>query len=48
MVLHNQYFLTFTTPRSTKKGGELRGFRVSTEQRNAEISHARDVWVPGR
>jgi hypothetical protein len=48
MVLHNQYFLTFTTPRSQKKGGELRGFRVSTEQRNAEISHARYVWVPGR
>ena len=48
MVLHNQYFLTFTTPRSTRKGGELRGFRVSTEQRNAEISHARDIWVPGR
>jgi len=48
MILHNQYFLTFTTPRSAKKGGELRGFRVSTEQRNAEIGHAQDVWVPGR
>jgi hypothetical protein len=48
MVLHNQYFLTFTTPRSSKKGGELRGFRTSTEQRNVEISHARDVLVPGR
>ena len=48
MVLHNQYFLTFTTPRSGKKGGELRGFRTSTEQHNVEISHARDVWVPGR
>jgi hypothetical protein len=48
MVLHNQYFLTFTTPRSAKKNGELRGFRVSTEQRNAEISHAREIWVPGR
>ena len=48
MVLHNQYFLTFTTPRSAKKGGELRGFRMSTEQRNVEISHARDVLVPGR
>ena len=48
MALHNQYFLTFTTPRSAKKGGELRGFRMSTEQHNVEISHARDVWVPGR
>jgi hypothetical protein len=48
MVLHNQYFLTFTTPRSTKKNGELRGFRVSTEQRNMELAHAREIWIPGR
>jgi hypothetical protein len=48
MVLHNQYFLTFTTPRSMKKKGELRGFRVSTEQHNVEIAHAREIWVPGR
>jgi hypothetical protein len=48
MVLHNQYFLTFTTPRSTKKNGELRAFHVSTEQHNVEISAARYVWVPGR
>jgi hypothetical protein len=48
MVLHNQYFLTFTTPRSTKKNGELRGFRVSTEQHNVEIAHTREIWVPGR
>jgi len=48
MVLHNQYSLTFTTARSTKKNGELRGFKVSTEQHNVEISAARYVWVPGR
>jgi len=48
MVLHNQYFLTFTTSRSTKKNGELRGFHVSTEQHNVEISAARYVLVPGR
>jgi hypothetical protein len=48
MVLHNQYFLTFTTPRSMKKKGELRSFRVSTEQHNVEIAHAREIWVPGR
>jgi len=47
MVLHNQYFLTFTTARSTKKKGELRGFRIDTEERNAEISHAGSVFVPG-
>jgi hypothetical protein len=48
MVLHNQYFLTFTTLSSTKKNGEYRGFRASTEQQNVEISGARHVWVPGR
>lgn len=48
MVLHNQYFLTFTTARSSRKNGELRGFHVSTEQHNVEISAARDVLVPGR
>ena len=48
MVLHNQYFLTFTTPRSIKKNGELRAFRVSTEQHNVEIAHASEISVPGR
>ena len=48
MVLHNQYFLTFTTLSSTKKNGEYRNFRGSTEQQNVEISGARHVWVPGR
>jgi hypothetical protein len=47
MVLHNQYFLTFTTERSKGKKGELRNFRVETEERNAEISHASAVFVPG-
>jgi len=48
MVLHNQYFLTFTTLSSNKKNGEYRNFRVSTEEQNVEISGARHVWVPGR
>ena len=47
MILHNQYFLTFTTARSKGKKGELRNFRVETEERNADISHASAVWVPG-
>lgn len=47
MVLHNQYFLTFTTARTEKKKGELRGFRVNTEQHNIDISAAREVFVPG-
>jgi hypothetical protein len=47
MILHNQYFLTFTVARSTKKNGELRGFRVTTEQSNTEISAARQIYVPG-
>ena len=47
MVLHNQYFLTFTTARSTKKKGELRSFRLSTEQHNVEIAAPRRIFVPG-
>ncbi|MBZ5503191.1 MAG: hypothetical protein LAN59_13300 [Acidobacteriia bacterium] len=47
MVLHNQYFLTFTTTRSGKHKGELRGFRVTTEQRHAEIAAPREIFVPG-
>ncbi len=48
MILHNQYLLTFTTARSLKKNGELRRFRVTTEQHNVEVSSAREVLVPGR
>jgi hypothetical protein len=47
MVLHNQYFLTFTTARAKAKKGELRNFRVETEEHNVEISHASVVLVPG-
>jgi hypothetical protein len=48
MILHNQYLLTFTTPRSNKKKGEFRKFRVTTEQSNVAISAADEVWVPGQ
>jgi hypothetical protein len=47
MVLKNQFFLTYSTDRSKKKGGELRSFRVHSEQRNVEIAHASKVFVPG-
>jgi hypothetical protein len=47
MVLHNQYLLTFTTARSKKTKGELRKFRVTTEQSNVDISAADMIWVPG-
>jgi hypothetical protein len=46
MVLNNQEWLTFSTPRSKKKGGELRSFRVRTEQRDVELSSAQKVFVP--
>jgi hypothetical protein len=46
-VLKNQFFLTYTTDRSKKKNGELRSFRVQTEQRDVEISHSNAVFVPG-
>lgn len=47
MVLHNQYFLTFTTPRSTRLKGELRAFKVTTEQTNVSLTAPSRVFVPG-
>lgn len=47
MVLRNQYFLTFSTNRSKKAKGELRTFRIKTEQKDVEISSADKVFVPG-
>lgn len=47
MVLRNQYWLTLAMPRSKKPKGDLRPFRVNTEQSNVEISSAREVFVPG-
>jgi hypothetical protein len=47
MVLHNQYFLTFTTARTNKAKGELRSFKVTTEQRNANVTAPSSVFVPG-
>ena len=47
MVLHNQYFLTFSTPRSTKKRGEFRNLKVTTEQRNVSITAQSEVYLPG-
>lgn len=47
MVLHNQYLLTFMTSRSKNSKGELRKFRVTTEQSNVDISAADMIWVPG-
>lgn len=46
-VLKNQYLLTFTTPRSEKKNGEMRQLQVRTEQRNVKLYHASQVFVPG-
>ena len=46
-ALKNQFFLTYATERSKKKGGELRSFRVHSEQRDVEISHPSKVLVPG-
>lgn len=46
-VLKNQYWLTFSTPRSEKKNGEMREIQVRTEQRKVKLSHAKQVFVPG-
>jgi len=48
IVLRNQYFLTLAMPRSKKTKGELRQFRVTTEQHNVEISAPQEVFVPGQ
>jgi hypothetical protein len=47
MVLHNQYFLTFATERSTKKHGEFRNLKVTTEQRDTSITVQSQAFVPG-
>ena len=47
MVLKNQYWLTYASERSKKPKGELRKFRVRTEQKNVEISSADRIFVPG-
>jgi len=47
MVLKNQYWLTWTTDRAKNAKGELRSFRVHTEQANVEISAPNKIFVPG-
>jgi hypothetical protein len=47
MVLHNQYFLTFNADRSTKKRGEFRSLKITTEQRNTSITAQTEIFVPG-
>jgi hypothetical protein len=46
LVLRNQYFLAWSTNRSKKEKGELRGFKVITEQHKVEITAAQKVYVP--
>jgi hypothetical protein len=47
MVLKNQYWLSYATPRSKKPKGELRSFRIRTEQKGVDISAADKIFVPG-
>jgi VWFA-related protein len=47
VVLNNQYWLKFDTPRSKKKNGEMRSIRVRTEQKDVDLSNATRVFVPG-
>ncbi|MGH9713663.1 MAG: hypothetical protein ACRD5M_10235 [Candidatus Acidiferrales bacterium] len=46
-VLKNQFWLTYSTERTKKRNGELRNFRIQSEQRDVEFSHASKVFVPG-
>jgi hypothetical protein len=45
--LENQYLLTFAIDRDRKKGGELRPFRVQTEEPSVKLYAAKQVLVPG-
>lgn len=47
VVLNNQYFLTFAVDRDRKKGGELRPFRVQTEEHSVKLYAAKEVLIPG-
>ena len=47
VVLNNQYWLKFETPRSKKKNGEMRSIRVRTEQKDVDLSTATRIFVPG-
>jgi hypothetical protein len=47
VVLNNQYWLKFETPRSKKKNGEMRSIRIRTEQRDVDLSAPLRVFVPG-
>src|ERR1700722_3551195 len=46
MILKNQYFLGFKMD-AVKGKGQLRSFKIKTEQKNVDISAADQVWVPG-
>lgn len=47
VVLNNQYWLKFETPRSKKKNGEMRSIRIRTEQKDVDLSTATRIFVPG-
>jgi hypothetical protein len=47
IALKNQYFLTFTTPRSEKKSGEVREIKVRVEQQKVKLDYPKEVFVPG-
>ena len=47
LVLRNQYFLAWPTNRAKNPKGELRGFKVTAERRDVEITAAQKVFVPG-
>ncbi len=46
VVLNNQYWLKFETPRSKKKNGEMRTIRIRTELRDVDFSAPLRVFVP--
>jgi hypothetical protein len=47
MILKNQYFLGFKMEAPKNAKGQLRSFKIKTEQKNVDISSADQVFVPG-
>jgi hypothetical protein len=47
VTLNNQYLLTLTIDRTKKKDGELRPFRIETEEHGIKLYAPKEILVPG-
>ncbi|MGH9739780.1 MAG: hypothetical protein ACRD4X_14525 [Candidatus Acidiferrales bacterium] len=47
-ILHNQYWITFEAPASSKEKGDLRPISIRTEQSNVKLLYPQHVLVPSK